>query len=128
MTRVFLTQTPVSASLAEHFRQELRTKGYTLPVYPPREAVSASVQTERAILGSAAVVLSLGERRGLCRVGSTSYRDRPAFSETTLSPLAGHNPTSRSHRHTSHTFRATPHCSNHCCPGQPAWLSSLPNT
>ncbi|HEU5378199.1 MAG TPA: hypothetical protein VFV38_22485 [Ktedonobacteraceae bacterium] len=57
MTRIFLTQTPASAGFAEHLRQELRAKGYTLPEYPPIEAASAPTQIERAMIGSAAVVL-----------------------------------------------------------------------
>ncbi|HEY1352316.1 MAG TPA: hypothetical protein VGF67_22090 [Ktedonobacteraceae bacterium] len=57
MTSIFLTQTPTSASFAEHLRQELRAKGYTLPEYPSLEAASAPSQIERILIGSAAVVL-----------------------------------------------------------------------
>ncbi len=57
MTRIFLAQTPASAVFAEQLHQELCTKGYTLPDYPLLEAASASSRIERAIVGSAAIVL-----------------------------------------------------------------------
>lgn len=57
MTTIFLAQTPASAAFAEQLRRELGTKGYTVAEYPPLEAASASGLIERAIIGSAAVVL-----------------------------------------------------------------------
>jgi len=57
MTSIFLAQTSASASFAEHLRQELRCKGYTLPEYPAIDSALAASRVERAIVGSAAVVL-----------------------------------------------------------------------
>jgi hypothetical protein len=57
MTSIFLAQTPASASFAEHLRQELRGKGYTIPEYPPLDTAFAASRIERAIVGSAAVIL-----------------------------------------------------------------------
>lgn len=57
MTSIFLAQAPDSASYASQLRQKLENKGYTVPVYPSVTTASYTSRIERAILGSAAVVL-----------------------------------------------------------------------
>jgi hypothetical protein len=57
MTRLVLAYTLASAVFADTLGQELRNKGYTVPEYPSANTFLTPSRLERAIVGSAAVVL-----------------------------------------------------------------------
>src|SRR5438105_2392918 len=60
MTTIFVSHAQEQRDCAEQMRQELETRGYTVwrdPDYPDPKSASYPQMIERAILGSAALVL-----------------------------------------------------------------------
>lgn len=86
MTRIFLAHTPASAASAEELHQELQAKGYTLLAEPSNGSALARESSERALIGSAAVVL-FWEQSAAAAVWQERHIHLPLRFQKPLFPL-----------------------------------------